>query len=257
MWWKKKDKKKEEKEEPKEGQEEGLLHELCGDDAKLYGFLSYALYENPLTAVSKNDLDALIEEAEKTGNYGPAVDKAIFEGSQNPGESEKYVKVLRDLAAKNMQATEPEKEKAEKEGLTDRIASLEKRIENQKFMSERAEDIIRVATGFYNEKLVGLGEDARREERERERRRVQSEELRTGQLESAEQEARKKEIKKMGGEERREAEKQEKLEEQAARERKVAREEDRKAAEIEEKRIKEQEEAEREARRKDREGNQG
>ena len=35
--WKKKEEKKEEKEE----KEESLLKELCGDDAKLYDFLSY------------------------------------------------------------------------------------------------------------------------------------------------------------------------------------------------------------------------
>ena len=37
-------------------------------------------------------------------------------------------------------------------------------------MSERAEDIINVASKFYNEKLVGLGENVRREERIRERK---------------------------------------------------------------------------------------
>lgn len=254
MWWKKKDDKKEEKEEAKEGKEENLLQELCGDDAKLYGFLRSSLYENPLAAISQKDLDVLIEEAEKTGNFGPAVDKAIFEGSQNPGESERYAKIIRDLAAKNIKATEPEKEKAEKAGLTDRIASLEKRIENQRFLRERADDIINLAAKFYNEKLMVLGEEAKREEREKERKRAESEEWRAGQLESADREARKKEIKKMGGEERREAEKQEKIEELAARERKAAREEERKAAETEEKRIDEQEEAGREARRKDRGG---
>jgi hypothetical protein len=44
--WKKKEEKKEEK-------EESLLKELCGDDAKLYDFLSYYMYENPLAAISK------------------------------------------------------------------------------------------------------------------------------------------------------------------------------------------------------------
>jgi hypothetical protein len=58
--WKKKEEKKEEK-------EESLLKELCGDDAKLYEFLSKYMYENPLAAISKKDLDILTEEAEKAG----------------------------------------------------------------------------------------------------------------------------------------------------------------------------------------------
>jgi len=77
--WKKKEEKKEEK-------EESLLKELCGDDAKLYDFLSYYMYEHPLAAISKKDLDIVIEEAEKSGNFRSAVDKAIFEAAQNPGE---------------------------------------------------------------------------------------------------------------------------------------------------------------------------
>jgi hypothetical protein len=64
--WKKKEEKKEEK-------EEGLLKELCGDDAKLYNFLSNYLYLNPLVAISKKDLDILTEEAEKSGNFRSAM----------------------------------------------------------------------------------------------------------------------------------------------------------------------------------------
>jgi len=86
-----------------------------------------------------------------------------------------------------------EKEKVEKEGLTDRAASLGRRIENQKFMSERTEDIINVASKFYNEKLVELGESVRREARGEQRRKAESEEWRTGELEKAGREARKKE----------------------------------------------------------------
>ncbi|UCG66281.1 MAG: hypothetical protein JSW12_04430, partial [Deltaproteobacteria bacterium] len=59
--WKKKEEKK----------EESLLKELCGDDAKLYDFLSRYLYENPLAAISKKDLDILTEEAEKSGDFRP------------------------------------------------------------------------------------------------------------------------------------------------------------------------------------------
>ena len=167
--WKKKEKKKEEKIEEKE---ESLLKELCRDDAKLYDFLSKYMYVDPLAAISKKDLDILTEEAEKSGDFRPAVDKAIFEAAQNPGERERYIKVIQNLASKTIHATEQEKEKVEKEGLTDQAASLGRRIEDQKFMSERAEDIINVASKFYNEKLVELGENVRREERGKERREV-------------------------------------------------------------------------------------
>ena len=246
--WKKKEEKKEEK-------EESLLKELCGDDAKLYDFLSKYMYENPLAAISKKDLDILTEEAEKSGNFRPAVDKAIFEAAQNPGERERYIKVIQNLASKTIHATEQEKEKVEKEGLTDQAAYLVRRIENQKFMSERAEDIINVASKFYNEKLVELGENVRRKARGEERKEAEREEWRTGELEKAGREARKKERREMGREEKREAEKQDKREELAAEERKEARGEERKEAEREERRTGELEKAGREARKKERRGN--
>jgi hypothetical protein len=247
--WKKKEEKKEEK------QEEDLLKELCGDDARLYYFLSYSLYLNPLAGISQKDLDILTEEAEKSGDFRPAVDKAIFEGAQNPGERERYIKVIQNLALKAIHAMEQEKEKVEKEGLTDRAASLGRRIENHKFMSERTEDIINVASKFYNEKLVGLGEDAGREARRKERQRAKNDESRTVELERVRREARKKETGKMGREERREAEKQDKREELATEERKKAREEEGKEGEREEGRIGELEKAARDARKKEREGN--
>ncbi|TET25620.1 MAG: hypothetical protein E3J76_01185 [Candidatus Aminicenantes bacterium] len=246
--WKKKEEKKEEK-------EESLLKELCGDDAKLYDFLSNYLYLNPLAAISKKDLDILTEEAEKSGNFRPAVDKAIFEAAQNPGERERYIKVIQNLASKTIHATEQEKEKVEKEGLTDQAASLGRRIENQKFMSERAEDIINVASKFYNEKLVELGENVRREARGEERRETEREETRTRELEKAGREARKKERREMGREEKREAKKQDKREELAAEERKEARGEEGREAEREEGRTEELEKAGREARKKERRGN--
>jgi hypothetical protein len=252
MWWKKK---KEKKEEEIEEKGESLLKELCGDDAELYAFVSYYLYQNPLTAISEKDLDVLIAEAEKSGNFGQAVDKAIFEGSQNPGEREKYIKVIQKLASKTAHVTEQEKEKAETEGLTDQATTLKRRIENYKFLSERTEDIIKIASRYYNERLVELGEDSRREARGKERKRVESDEWRTGQLEEAEREARKKEIKKMSGEEKREAEKQYKREELAAEERKEARAEEKREAEREERRVDELEEAEREARKRELRGN--
>ena len=250
--WKKKEKKKEKKEEKKE---ENLLKELCGDDAKLYDFLSNYLYENPLAAISKKDLNILTEEAEKSGNFRPAVDKALFEAAQNPGERERYIKVIQNLASKTIHATEQEKEKVEKEGLTDRAAFLGRRIENQKFMSERAEDIINVASKFYNEKLVELGEGARREARGGEKTAAEWEERRTRDLEKAEREVRKKERRGMGRGERREAEKQDKKEELAAEERVKASAEESREAETEEQRIEELEKAAREARKKERRGN--
>jgi hypothetical protein len=246
--WKKKEEKKEEK-------EESLLKELCGDDAKLYDFLSYYMYEHPLEAISKKDLDILTEEAEKSGNFGPAVDKAIFEAAQNPGERERYIKVIQNLASKAIHAMEQEKEKVEKEGLTDRGASLGRGIEHRKFMSERTEDIINIASKFYNEKFLELGENVRREARRKERRKAESDELRTGELEKAGREARKKARREMGREEKREAKKQDKREELAAKERKEARGEERRKAEREELRTGELEKAGREARKKERRGN--
>jgi hypothetical protein len=243
------------KEEKKEKKEESLLKELCGDDAKLYAFLSYYMYENPLAAISKKDLDILTEEAEKSGYFRPAVDKAIFEAAQNPGERERYIKVIQNLASKTIHATEQEKEKVEKEGLTDYAASLGRRIENQKFMSERTQDIINVASKFYNEKLVELGENVRREARGKERGEAAREEERTEALEKAGREARKKERKGMGRKEKREAEKQDKREELATEERKEARGEERKEAEGEERKTEELEKAGREARKKERRGN--
>ena len=249
MWWKKKDKKKEEeKGEKVEEKEESLLEELCGDDTLLYDFACNNLYENPLTAISGKDLVSLIEEAEKSRNFTPAIDKAIFEGSQNPDEREKYIKVIQDLASKSIQSTEQEKEKAEKAGLTDRAAFLGKRIGNQKLMRERAEDILNLAAKYYNEKLVELREESTREARVKERKTAESDEWRAKQLEDAAREARKKEISKMSGEEKREAERQYKREGLAAEERKAAREEERMTAKKEEGRLDQEEKAEREAR---------
>jgi hypothetical protein len=245
MWWKKKEEKK----------EESLLKELCADDAELYDFLSMYLYINPLAAISKEDLDILTEEAEKSGNFRPAVDKAIFEAAQNPGEMRRYIELIQNLAAKTIHAMEQKKEKVEKEGLADRVASLGRKIEGQKLMSRRTEDIINVASKFYNERLVELGQDMRREAREEERRRVEGDEWRIGQLERAEQEVREQARGKMGREERREAEEQDKREQLAAEERKKAREEEREEAEKEERRIGEREKAEREARKREREWN--
>ena len=183
------------------------------------------------------------------------MDKAIFEATQNPGERERYIKVIQNLASKTIHATEQEKEKVEKEGLIDYAASLGRRIENQKFMSERTEDIINVASKFYNEKLVKLGENMRREARGKERGEAERKEERTEELEKAGREARKKERKGMGRKEKREAVKQDKREELAAEERKATRGEERKEGERKERRTEELEKAGREARKKERRGN--
>ena len=245
MWKKKEEKKEEEK-------EEDLLKELCGDDVKLYDFLSNYLFLDPLAAISKKSLDILTEEGAKNGDFRPAVDKAIFEGAQNPGEKGKYIKIIQNLAVKTIRATEQEKEKVEKEGLTDRAAFLGKRIESQKFMSERTEDIISIASKFYKERLVQLGESVRREERKEGREKAEAEEWRTAEKEKAGREARKKEIKAMGREERKETEKQDKRKELEAKEKKEARTENREEVEREEQKIKDMEKAGREARKKER-----
>jgi len=242
-----------EKEEEKK--EESLLKELCGDDAKLRDFLSSYLYLNPLVGISEKDLDILIEEAGRSGNFRPAFDKAIFEGTQNLGERERYIKVIQNLALKAIHAMEQEKEKVEKEGLTDQAASLGRRIQNHKFMSERTEDIINVASKFYYEQLLELREKTGREARAEERREAKREEVKIVELERGEQEARKEEMGKMERKEKREAGKQDKREELAAEERKEARAEERREAEREAVRIVELERAEREARKEERSGN--
>jgi hypothetical protein len=242
-------KKKEEK------QEVSLLKELCGDDVKLYEFLSSYLYINPLTAISEKSLDILTEEAEKSCDYRPAVDKAIFECAQKPGEREYYVRVIQNFASKTIQARSQEKERVEKEGLVDQAVSLGRRIEHQKFINERAEDIIDVASKFYNERLMELGENARREARGKERTQADMQEIRTEQMEEAGREARTKERSGMGREEKREAEKQDKKEELAAGKRKETIIKEGIEAKKQEKQIEEQEKVEREARKKERSGN--
>jgi hypothetical protein len=243
--WKRKEEKKEEK-------EESLLKELCGDDAKLYDFLGYYMYERPLEAISKKDLHILMEEAEESGDYRMAVDKAIFEAAQNPGERASYIKVIQDLALKTLPAMKKLQEKAEKEGLTDWATSLGKRVEHQKFMGERTDDIINVASTFYNEKLVEHGENVKREARRADRIEAEREEWQAEEKEKAGREARKKERSEMGREGKKEAKKEEKIEELAAQERKEAKKEEKIEAEKEEWRTEELEKAGREARKKER-----
>lgn len=252
MWKKKVEKKAENKEEEKEG---SLLKELCGEDAKLYDLLSDSLYIDPLVAISEKDIDVLTEEGEKSGNFRSAMDKAMFEATQNPGERERYTKVIQDLASKTIHATEQVKEKVEKEGLTDRAASLGKIIEHQELIIARTEDILNIASRFYNERLVELEEISRREARSEERGRVITEGVKEEKREVAMREARKQERKNMGREEIKEAKKQDKIEELAAEARREARSEERRDFDREELRIKDQENAERESRRQERKDN--
>ena len=210
MWKKRKtDEKKEEK-------EESLLKELCGDGAELYDFLERKLYMNPIEAmrahgISEKDLEVLIREAEKSikdknyeeaiWKYGLVVDKALIEATQNPGERGRFIKAIQDVASKAEHATEKAKEKAEKEGLTDRATSHGRRIEKYEFMSKRIEDVINVASHFYKEQLVTLGEQERHAARiekmgemgKEKKEEAQREENRIEERETERREARRKE----------------------------------------------------------------
>jgi hypothetical protein len=158
-----------------EKKEESWLWQLCRGDARLYDVLAGSLPLDPVAAISKEDLGALTEKAEKSvkdGNYEEAIwkyrlalDKAIFEATQHQEEKDRYIKIIQDLVSKTAQATERAKEKVEKEGGTDRVASLERRIEYCRFVSERIEDVLEVARHFYDERLEILGAKERGEAR--------------------------------------------------------------------------------------------
>lgn len=145
-----------------------LLKEQCGYDAELYPFLCHTLYVDPTTAISKKDLTILIEEAEasvKDENYGDAlrkyqqaVSKAIFEATQKSGEKDRYIKIVRELVPRTVEAIEKMKEKAENDGLAQRASYLGKEIGYYEFLSKRAEDVIKVASLYYNSRLEKLGE---------------------------------------------------------------------------------------------------
>jgi hypothetical protein len=173
--------------------EEDWLRELCGNDTKLYEVLARLLYRDPMAAISKEELQVLIEEAEKsdedgnyvvaTQKYTLALDKAIFEATQHGEEKDRYIKVIQDISAKASQATGKVKEKTEKTGPKEDVASLEQRINHYKLLSERTEDVVNVASLYYNEKMDKLGEQVRREQRvgdararERETKKRESEE---------------------------------------------------------------------------------
>src|SRR5208282_192624 len=156
------------------------LQQLCGGDVKLYDVLSSSLYLDPIAGLPKEDLGILTEAVEKSVKdedyeeairlYRSAVDKAIFEATQHQEEKDRYIKVIQDLVSKRARATEKLKEKAEKEGLTDRVAALERGTEDSKFLSERIEDVLEVASHFYGERLKTMGEKEREEGRLQEKR---------------------------------------------------------------------------------------
>ena len=173
----------------KEKKDESWLRQLCGDDVRLYDVLSSSLYLDPIAAMPKEDLGILIEAAEKSvrdedyeeaiRKYISVVDKAIFEATQHQEEKDRYVKVIQDLVSKRAQATKKLKEKVEKEGLTYRVAALERGTEYCKFVSERIEEVLEVARHFYDERLKILGEkekgEGRLEEKSEERRKEDTE----------------------------------------------------------------------------------
>lgn len=240
------------REQEAEERQESLLEELCEADKPLYAVLSSYLYHTPLAAISKKDLDVLIEEAEKSGDFRQAIDKAIFEGSQNPGERERYIEVIRNLASRAMHVAEQAKDEREKEGLAERAASLGRRIEDYRFMSERTGDILIVASEYYTERLVESDENVKRGARQTDKRQSETVERAIGKREESQRAARRRERRKMGRGERREAKRQAKIEDAAARGRRRAREEKRSEAEEAERGIDEMEEAARDARKKER-----
>jgi hypothetical protein len=246
--WKKKEEKKEEK-------EEDLLKELCGNDTKMYDLLINNLYLDPKAAISETDLNILIEEAEKSvgddyqqamQKHTAALDKALFEATQNPGETGRFIKVIQGLASKTAKVTAKGREKREKEGYAS--SSLEERIKRYEFMSERTEDAIKIASLYYNEKLeVSTAKEGRKTRKEERREAEREEEI--GEKEAKERrEARRREMRRG---ERKEAEREDKAEEKKEKERGEARRKERIDAEREENRIEEREKETREARRKE------
>ncbi|MFC2095655.1 hypothetical protein ACFLSW_04375 [Candidatus Bipolaricaulota bacterium] len=243
------------REQEAEERQKNLLEELCGADRPLYDLLSSYLYHSPLAAISRKDLDVLVEEAEESGDFRQAIDKAIFEGTQNPGERERHIEVIKNLASRAMHVAEQAKHEREKEGLAERAASLGRKIEDYRFMSEKTGDILSVASEYYTERLVESDENLRREERQADKRQSESVERAIGEREEHERGARRKESRKLGREERREAKRRAKIEDAAEGERRRAREQERLEAEEEEGKIEEMEKAARDARRNKRMGN--
>jgi hypothetical protein len=208
----------------KEKKEESWLQQLCGGDVKLYDVLSSSLYLDPIAAMPKEDLGKLIEAAEKSVKdedyeeairiYRSVADKAIFEATQHQEEKDRYIKVIQDLVSKRAQATEKLKEKVEKEGLTDRVAALERGTEDSKFLTERIEDVLEVACHFYDERLKMLGDKEREEGRLEEK----SERRRKEKAEAEKEEKRDKKGEKERREKRVEEDREEEREKQREKE---------------------------------------
>jgi hypothetical protein len=208
----------------KEKKEESWLHQLCGDDAKLYDILSSTLYLDPIAGMPKEDLGTLIEAAEKSVKdedyeeairlYRSVVDKAIFEATQHQEEKDRYIRIIQDLVSKTAQATEKLKDKLEKEGVTDRVAALERGAEYSKFLSERIEDVLEIANHFYGERLNTLGE----QEREDGRLEEKSERRRKERAEAEKEEKRDKKGEKERKEKRAEEDREEEREKQKEKE---------------------------------------
>lgn len=246
----------------KEKKEEDLLKALCGNDAELYRLLSRYLHIDPTVTILESDRGVLIQEAEKSLNeadyreamrkYQLAMDKAIFEATQNPGEKDRCVEVIQDLISKTANVTEKLKEKLEKEGLVGYASILGGRIEDYGFMGRRIEDVVRVSSLFYNDRLEELGAGERKEAREKERYETDRKEEKEKEATMKRQKARRLEIKKMGRGQRKEAEREEKREEQREKEKQEARTIDRKVAQKEEDRKDREEDEKREARSKGR-----
>jgi hypothetical protein len=170
-----------------------LLEELCGSDTELYNVLKYLLFINPIAGISKKDLDVLLEETKKNVKelsyemvvleYRKVVDKAIFEASQNLEDRSRYIIIIKDLLSKILNVTEKEKEKLEKSGLTDMVTRLGNRINYWRIVSKRIEDIVTIATSYYNERLMILGENQRRVRRREARHVMGIEEKKEADLE--------------------------------------------------------------------------
>jgi len=237
-----------------EGRQQTLLEEICGADKPLGAVLRWYLYHKPLEAISKKDLDTLIGEAEESGDFRLAIDKAIFEGSQSPGERERYVEVLRNLALRAVQAAETVRDGQEKQALTAGTSSLGDRIADYRFMSERTADVLAVASVYYGERLLESEESAGREARQSEWKQSNTEERVAGKREEEERAAKRRERRKLGRGERRAAKRQAKMDEVAARGRRAAREAKRSEAEAEERAIERMEETARDARKEERRG---
>jgi len=234
--------------------QQSLLEQLCGADKPLYSVLSTYLYFRPQDAVSRKDLAALIEEGERSGDFRPAVDKVIFEGSRNPEQRDGYIERVRDVASRAVRAAETSKAERERAGLEERADSFGKKIEDYRFMAERAGDILDVAAEYYSERLLESDESARRLARQDESRRLVTEEREIEKREETARTTRRQERKKMSRKDRREARKLEKVERVAAEDRRKDREAKRADAEAEGRRVEESEEKAREERRDERGG---